>query len=66
MHTIRTPAYQSGDHTQLLQTGTSVYKNTPNGEVMPEATTTDIVKVDTAPPIPPSERILASKGRARC
>ena len=27
MHTIRTPAYQSGDHTQLLQTGTSVYKN---------------------------------------
>ena len=36
MHTIRTPAYQSGDHTQLLQTGTSVYKNTPNGEVVSE------------------------------
>ena len=37
MHTIRTPAYQSGDHTQLLQTGTSVYnKNTPNREVVPE------------------------------
>lgn len=24
MHTIHTPAYQSGDHTQLLQTGTPV------------------------------------------
>jgi len=35
MHTIHTPIYQSGDHTQLLQTGTSVYKNTHNGEVVP-------------------------------
>ena len=65
MHTIRTPAYQLGDHTQLLQTGTSVYKNTPNTKVMHEATT-DIVKVDTAPPIHPSERILAPKGVFRC
>ena len=28
--------------------------------------TTDIVKVDTALPIPPLERILAPKGRVRC
>ena len=35
MHTIHTPVYQSGDHTQLLQTGTSVYKNTLNREVVP-------------------------------
>lgn len=35
MHTIHTPAYQLGDHTQLLQTGTSVYKSTLDGEVVP-------------------------------
>lgn len=35
MHTIHTPVYQSGDHTQLLQTGTSVYKNTRDRKGVP-------------------------------